>query len=166
VIPFQVTENARLNPRTRLPDTRLLLASSDPAQYPLRKDDITLPPSTGDYNWIWMAPWTPLTSAKTNDEGWRFAQRWNTDEEQWSGNPGSLTPVTRAGLVARRTLIRIAKQIPSTHPNIATTTPPPTTSSTAPVSSTDRVSTPATRLVPTTRGSMAKLVGLMTSKGK
>jgi hypothetical protein len=115
VIPCIVVENARVNVRTRQPDPRLLTRNVDPSQYsPVRKEDISLPPSADASSaWVWMSKWNVFHNDGTTDpDGWRFAQRWDTPDLEWVSDP-TITPVSRSGLVARRTWLRIMKKCPA-----------------------------------------------------
>ena len=112
VIPCTVVENARVNLRTRHPDPGNLTANIDPPHFtPSRKADISLPSSTDPaYNWSWISKWTVLRVEGL--DGWRFAQRWDTPQNEWVSNPATLSPISRAGLVSRRTWVRVMKRCP------------------------------------------------------
>jgi hypothetical protein len=115
VIPRIVFENARVNLKTRLPDPRLLNRNADPPRYtPLRKDDITLPSSADIAStWVWMSNWSVSPNdASSHSDGWRFARRWDTPDAEWVNDP-TITPISRSGLVARRTWLRIMKKCPA-----------------------------------------------------
>ena len=112
--PITLKENARVNPRTQIPDHRLLTPNIDPPRFtPQRKEDIHLPES-GDsaHAWVWISPWTVAKQPTSDVEGWRFAQRWDVPEREWVDNPASITPISRAGLVAQRTWTRIMNKRP------------------------------------------------------
>lgn len=115
VIPRAVVENARVNLRTRHPDPGNLTANIDPPHFtPSRKADISLPSSTDPgYNWLWISKWTVLHPEGWADlDGWRFAQRWDTPQNEWISNMATLSPISRAGLVSQRTWIRVMKRCP------------------------------------------------------
>ena len=114
-IPCAVVENARVNLRTRQPDPKNLTTNIDPPHFtPSRKADISLPTSTDPaYSWIWISKWSVLRLEDLADlDGWRFAQRWDTPQSEWVSNSAALSPISRAGLVARRTWVRVMKRCP------------------------------------------------------
>ena len=113
VIPCAVVENARVNLRTRHPDPGNLTVNIDPPHFtPSRKADIPLPSSTDPaYYWNWISKWTVVHVEGLADmDGWRFAQRWDTPQNEWVSNPATLSPISRAGLVSRRTWVRVMKR--------------------------------------------------------
>ena len=115
MIPRIVVESARVNIRSLLPDSRILIGSIDPPQFtPVRKEDISLPRSSDvSSNWIWISKWSVFqagTDSGTN--GWKFAQRWDAPQGDWVNDVAILTPISRAGLVARRTWFRVMKRCP------------------------------------------------------
>ena len=181
VIPCVVTENARVNSRSCLPDPQLLTSSSDPPQFtPARREDISLPPSADALSkWIWISKWT-LSQPEpwSGSTGWMFAQRWDTREGDWVVDAASLTPISRAGLVARRKWVRIMKRCPVGEDYIGEVetselemsesefSQAPAGKSSA---STERTSAPKLRGPPVRANSMgARIVGLVagTPKGK
>lgn len=114
IIPCVVTENSRVNSRSRLPDPRILTSNIDPPQFtPASKEDIFLPRTSdaSSTNWVWISKWTVFEPDPDScPGGWKFAQRWDAPESDWVGDATSLTPISRAGLVARRTWFRIMKK--------------------------------------------------------
>lgn len=50
--------------------------------------------------------------SESGSNGWKFAQRWDAPQGDWVGNATILTPISRAGLVARRTWFRVMKRCP------------------------------------------------------
>lgn len=112
IILSVVVEHARVNPRPRQPDTRLLNPSVDPPQYtPKPKDQVSLPQSSvSTLQWAWLSKWTIYPRTNSNDEGWSFAQDWYVSEEEWISDMSSIPPPQRSGIVARRTWIRIMKK--------------------------------------------------------
>lgn len=181
IIPCVVTENARVNPRSCLPDPRLLTSSIDPPQFtPARREDISLPPSAdAPSKWIWISKWAlSQLQPRSDSAGWMFAQRWDTPEDDWVADAASLTPISRAGLVARRMWVRIMKRCPVGENYIGEVetseievsesefSRAPAGNSSA---STERTGAPKLRGPPVRTNSMgARIVGLMagTPKGK
>lgn len=181
VIPRVVMEHARVNPRSCLPDPRLLTRSIDPPQFaPACREDISLPPSAdASFKWIWISKWAlSQAGSHSGSAGWMFAQRWDAPECDWVVDAASLTPISRAGLVARRTWVRIVKRCPIGEDHIGEvqtsdievselefSRPPEGNSSV----SADRTSAPKLRGQPVRTNSMgARLIGLVTGtpKGK
>jgi hypothetical protein len=112
VIPYQLVENARVDLRTRRPSPTLLTPRLDPPHYPTKKDTLTLPSSTDPtLRWDWITKWSIRRhpGVPCDEDGWRFAQRWAIPSSEWVSDPAALTPTSRAGLVARRVWVRIAK---------------------------------------------------------
>ena len=180
VIPRIVIENARVNGRSRVPDSRNLTSSIDPPQFtPASKEDISLPRSTDtSSNWIWISKWTVFQSTTdSGPNGWMFAQRWDAPESDWVSDTTSLTPISRAGLVARRTWFRIMKRCPlgqdylgpveTSENEVSETDVPPASAGISRISI--ERSVPTSRGQPVRANSMgARLVGLVagTAKGK
>jgi hypothetical protein len=115
-IPKIVVENARVDPRSRRPDPLMLTSHIDPPRYtPSPKEDVTLPRSTDTAStWIWISKWSVSRHEGPSDiNGWRYAQRWDAPTSEWVDNPSILTPISRSGLVSRRTWVRIMKRCPA-----------------------------------------------------
>ena len=178
VILSTLVENARVNPRTRNPDPRTLTTNIDPPQFlPSRKKDITLPRSDDlSSKWIWVSKWSVLHDQEMSDiDGWRFAQRWDTPENEWVPRPTLISPISRSGLVARRRWFRIMKKVPIEYNYVGCEDLSDNEDAELPQDTTDfetrrlgKSSTPA-RNQPARANSMgAKLVNLMAgiSKGK
>ena len=176
VIPYTVVENARVNPRTRLPDPRALTANVDPPQFtPSRKQDISLPKTKEpSAKWIWISKWTvSCDQTLTDPDGWRYAQRWDTPKDEWVSNPANLSPISRSGLASRRTWVRLMKYSPVQHDHVGgVDSSENETVDNAPPRTSEPVDTrpaPRPRTQPSRTNSMgARLVGLVAgnSKGK
>jgi hypothetical protein len=111
-----VVENARVDLRSRRPDPLMLTSNIDPPRFnPSPKEDVALPRSTDTSStWIWISNWTVSRHEGPSDtNGWRYAQRWDASATEWVDNPANLTPISRSGLVSRRTWVRIMKKCPA-----------------------------------------------------
>lgn len=114
-------EHARVNIRTRLPDPGTLTANIDPPQFtPLRKEAMSLPSSHDpSFEWVWKSKWAlSRNEGQANQDGWRFAQRWDIPREEWTSNPATLSPISRSGLVSERYWVRIMKRCPVGQPPV------------------------------------------------